>query len=122
MFQYFFEFKLNGKVVHRVENENPLTFNDVEVWASKGAYRHVPADAYIEDLRYGDPAGTSHSTQCTVSSRVMSQSCPSHGPPLLRLWVPGARRLLLPADECQPRPMDRGLRKVTFSYLRPRVF
>ena len=72
MFQYFFEFKLNGKVVHRVENENPLTFNDVEVWASKGAYRHVPADAYIEDLRYGDPAG--RSTQCTGFSITISQS------------------------------------------------
>ena len=72
MFQYFFEFKLNGKVVHRVENDNPQTFNDVEVWASNSDYPYAPADAYIEDLRYGDPAGTSHSTQCTVFSITMS--------------------------------------------------
>ena len=66
MFQYFFELKLNGKVVHRVENENPQTFNDVEVWASNGDYIYAPADAYIEDLRYGDPAGTRvHSVQCS---------------------------------------------------------
>ena len=57
-----------------MENENPLSHNDVEVWAAQANHGYPPADAYIEDLRYGDPAGTSHSTQCTVFSITMSPS------------------------------------------------
>ena len=82
MFQYFFEFKLNGKVVHRAENENPQTFNDVEVWASNGDYPYAPADAYIEDLRYGDPAGTNtpcSSEQCHNPDPAMGHRCSACG-------------------------------------------
>ena len=82
IFQYFFEIKLNeknpkdknGKVIIKVENENPLSLNDVEVWAAQANHGYPPADAYIEDLRYGDPEG--RSTQCRVfrTSRAMSSS------------------------------------------------
>ena len=47
-----------------MENENPLSHNDVEVWAAQANHGYPPADAYIEDLRYGDPAGTS--TPCSA--------------------------------------------------------
>ena len=49
-----------------MENENPLSHNDVEVWVAQANHGYPPADAYIEDLRYGDPAGTRvHSAQCS---------------------------------------------------------
>ena len=56
--QHFNEIKLNGRVVRKVENNNPKTFNNVKVWAAKAQYGFPPADAYIQDLRYENLGNT----------------------------------------------------------------
>ena len=56
--QHFNEIKLNGRVVRKVENNNPKTFNNVKVWATKAQYGFPPADAYIQELRYENLGNT----------------------------------------------------------------
>ena len=51
-FQYFLRLKLNQEVLVKMENTNPVIFNNVQVWAAKAAYNFPPADAYIRDLSY----------------------------------------------------------------------
>ena len=51
-FQYFLRLKLNQEVLVKMENTNPVIFNNVQVWAAKAAYNFPPADAYIRDLTY----------------------------------------------------------------------
>ena len=51
-FQHFNVIKLNGRVVRKVENRNPRTYNNVKVWAAKAAFGFPAADAYIKDLVY----------------------------------------------------------------------
>ena len=50
LFQHYNVIKLNGRVVRKVENRNPRTFNNVKVWAAKAAFGFPAADAYIKDL------------------------------------------------------------------------
>ena len=52
LFQHYNVIKLNGRVVRKVENRNPKTYNNVKVWAAKAAYGFPAADAYIKDLVY----------------------------------------------------------------------
>ena len=52
LFQYFLRLKLNQEVLVKMENTNPVIFNNVQVWAAKAAYNFPPADAYIRDLSY----------------------------------------------------------------------
>ena len=41
-----------------MENNNPKTFNNVKVWATKAQYGFPPADAYIQELRYENLGNT----------------------------------------------------------------
>ena len=52
MIQYFFEIYIDGDRKWRQENNNPLTFSNVKVWASRGDHGFPPADAYIKHLEY----------------------------------------------------------------------
>ena len=36
----------------RIENTNPKTFTNVDVWAAKASHGFPPADAYIENLEH----------------------------------------------------------------------
>ena len=52
LIQYFFEIYIDGVRKWRQENNNPRTFSDVKVWASRGDHGFPPADAYIKHLEY----------------------------------------------------------------------
>ena len=52
MIQSFFEIKIDGVTKWRQENNNPRTFRNVKVWASRGRDGVPPADAYIKHLEY----------------------------------------------------------------------
>ena len=52
LIQHFFEISIDGEKKWRQENNNPRTFNNVKVWASRGDHGFPPADAYIKHLEY----------------------------------------------------------------------
>ena len=52
LIQHFFEISIDGEKKWRQENNNPRTFNNVEVWVSRGRHGFPPADAYIKLLEY----------------------------------------------------------------------
>ena len=43
---------MDGNVLGKSENTNPLLFENVEVWASSGHHGYPPADAIIKDIVY----------------------------------------------------------------------
>ena len=43
---------MDGNVIGRVENTNPLLFENVQVWASSSRHGFPPADAIIKDLDF----------------------------------------------------------------------
>ena len=43
---------MDGNVLGKSENTNPLLFENVEVWASSGHHGFPPADAIIKDLDF----------------------------------------------------------------------
>ena len=51
-FQFFFEIILDGEILEKYENENPLSFNNVKVWAAKAKHGFPAADAFIGDFVY----------------------------------------------------------------------
>ena len=51
------EVKLNGKIVRSVENDNPLKFSNVKVWATTPGYSAPPSKAMIRNLVYGSDLG-----------------------------------------------------------------
>ena len=51
-FQYYFEIKLNGRRMWKVENNNPKTFRQVKFWATEARHGFPPADASIRNLVY----------------------------------------------------------------------
>ena len=55
---------MNGNVIWKIENTNPLLFENVQVWASSGRHGFPPADATIKDLEYEN----SGCVFCTVLS------------------------------------------------------
>ena len=45
---------MDGNVVKRVQNDNPLEYKDVEVWAAKVMEKYAAADAQIRNLETVD--------------------------------------------------------------------
>ena len=43
---------MDGDVKWKIQNKNPLSFEDVKVWAAKAQHGFPPADAYFKDLQY----------------------------------------------------------------------
>ena len=43
---------MDGNVWWKVENTNPLLFENVQVWASSSRHGYPPADAIIKDLDF----------------------------------------------------------------------
>ena len=43
---------MDGNVLGKVENTNPLLFENVQVWASSSRHGYPPADAIIKDLDF----------------------------------------------------------------------
>ena len=41
---------MDGNVVERLENDNPQTYENVEVWAAKVMDDYTPVDAQIRNL------------------------------------------------------------------------
>ena len=52
LIQHFFEIIIDGVRKWRQENNNPRTFSNVKIWASRGRHGFPPADAYIKQLEY----------------------------------------------------------------------
>ena len=48
---------MNGKIVRSVENDNPLKFSNVQVWATTPGYSAPPSKAMIRNLVYGSDLG-----------------------------------------------------------------
>ena len=70
MIQHFFEIIIDGVRKWRQENNNPRTFSNVKIWASRGRHGFPPADAYIKHLEYENLAAT--------TTNLVSVSCGNH--------------------------------------------
>ena len=71
LIQYYFEIKIDGVRKWRQENNNPLTFSNVKVWASRGRDGFPPADAYIKHLEY-ENLGTGSGLLCHFSISLLA--------------------------------------------------
>ena len=71
-FQYYFEIKLDGIVVERVENGNPLEFEEVKVWAAQAHHGYPAADAIIGDLAIEKENFKSHKNNVCVRENEYS--------------------------------------------------
>ena len=65
-FQHFFEIKIDGARNWRIENTNPKTFTNVNVWAAKASHGFPPADAYIENLEHENIGCILYFISCTI--------------------------------------------------------
>ena len=72
-FQYYFEIKLNGRRMWKVENKNPKTFRQVKFWATEARHGFPPADASIRNLVY-ENIGTFELLFCALSAQPLNQT------------------------------------------------
>ena len=72
-FQYYFEIKLNGRRMWKVENNNPKTFAQVKFWATEARHGFPPADASIRNLVY-ENTGTFELLFCALSAQSLNQT------------------------------------------------
>ena len=78
LIQHFFEIIIDGVRKLRQENNNPRTFNNVKVWASRGRHGFPPADAYIKQLEYENIASTTTTTPSTIQFILLKTFSHTH--------------------------------------------